>query len=398
MIQSDIPQKANSHPSLFLTILLGTLSAFGPLSLDMYLPALPDIQLSLHTSATAVQASISACLIGMAIGQLFIGPWSDRVGRRQPLMVGLVVFTLSSLALIFIHNIGLFLIVRVIQGLAGSAGQVLSRAIARDLFDGVKLTRFYATLMTINGVFPVIAPILGAALVSLFPWQSVFVTLTIIGVILLMASLFGLPETGQVTPNHLEPLNFRAVFKNRRFMLNASLLALVNGALFTYIAASSFIFQKDFHLSTTSFSLIYAFNGLGIALGAQLMGRLTGRTSDRNLTRWGFLIPIASSGLMLLNALTVNNFWLFTIALWIVVVSIGFNNGITTAIAMASTSTNIGTASAVLGTFSELVGGLASPIVGLFGSTSSIPMISLIIIFEIIGLILLGLTSATTTN
>ncbi|WP_252902773.1 MFS transporter [Paucilactobacillus hokkaidonensis] len=161
--------------------MLGTLSAFGPLSLDMYLPGLPVIQQSLNTSASLVQLSISTCLIGLAVGQLFIGPLSDRIGRKPPLLAGLILFTLTSLMLTQISNIWWFLLIRFIQGLAGSAGQVLSRAIAKDMFSGKRLTQFYATLMAINGIFPVIAPIVGAAVLSFFPWQTIFLLLTIIG-------------------------------------------------------------------------------------------------------------------------------------------------------------------------------------------------------------------------
>ncbi|GKT03710.1 multidrug effflux MFS transporter [Furfurilactobacillus sp. WILCCON 0119] len=394
MSQTNTP---SVKPTTFLTLLLGTLSAFGPLSLDMYLPALPQLQASLHTSSAAVQASISACLIGMAVGQLAIGPWSDRVGRRTPLLTGLILFTVTSTALIFVHNITLFLILRVLQGLAGSAGQVLSRAVARDLFEGPRLTRFYATLMTINGVFPVIAPIVGAGLVSLFPWPAIFITLALIGLILVAATFFGLPETAPADTATPEPLNFKPIFHNSRFMLNATLLALVYGALFTYIADSSFIFQKEYGLSTGAFSLIYAFNGVGIALGSQLMGRASGRLSEHQIAQVGFLVPIISCVILVINALTINQFWLFTAALWLVVVSIGFNSAITTAIAMESTTTNIGTASAVLGTLSQIVGGIASPLVGLFGSNSALPMIIIIFLFELTGLLLLWFSRKNTT-
>ncbi|GEK28558.1 multidrug effflux MFS transporter [Furfurilactobacillus siliginis] len=389
-------KKTLPKPGAFLILLLGTLSAFGPLSLDMYLPALPQIQANLHTSSAAVQASISACLIGMAVGQLFIGPWSDRVGRRKPLLAGLVVFTLTSIALIFVHSITFFLVLRVLQGLAGSAGQVLSRAVARDLFEGERLTKFYATLMTVNGIFPVIAPILGAGLVTIFPWESIFVTLALIGALLVAASYFGLPETATISQGPAEKLDFKSVLGNGRFMLNATLLAFVYGALFTYIADSSFIFQKDFGLSTAGFSVIYAINGLGIALGSQLAGRISGHLSEQNIARLGFFMPLVSCIVLAINALTINSLIVFTVALWVVVMFVGFNSTITTAIAMESTSKNIGTASAVLGTLSQLVGGIASPLVGLFGSNTAMPMIIMIAVFETLGLVLLQFSGSKT--
>ncbi|GEK28562.1 multidrug effflux MFS transporter [Furfurilactobacillus siliginis] len=380
-------QTQKIKPSRFLTFLLGTLAAFGSLSLDMYLPALPNIQATMHTSAGAVQASISTCLIGMAVGQLLIGPWSDRVGRRLPFMTGLIAFTLASFDLIFAHNIIVFLVLRFVQGLAGSTGQVLSRAMARDLFEGPRLTKFYATLMTVIGVFPVIAPILGAALIAFFSWQSLFITLTIIGAWLAVISFFVLPETITPKATMTQRLDFMPLLKNRAFTLNTLMLALVYGALFAYISDSSFIFQKSFGLSTSQFSLVYAVNGVGFALGSQLIGRLSGSFSDQALVRFGFLAPLLTAVVMIVNTFTLNNTVIFMLGLFLIVTFMGFNTTITTALAMESTTDNIGLASAGLGAVSLFIGGLSSPLVSLFNASNAIPMLAVIAGFELLGVV-----------
>lgn len=382
-------------PSRFLTFLLGTLAAFGSLSLDMYLPALPNIQATMHTSAGAVQASISTCLIGMAIGQLVIGPWSDRVGRRLPFMTGLIVFTIASFGLIFAQNIVVFLGLRFVQGLAGSTGQVLSRAMARDLFEGQRLTKFYATLMTVIGVFPVIAPILGAALITFFPWQALFISLTIIGGVLAVISFFVLPETVTTQTSSTQRLNFMPLLKNRAFMLNTLMLALVYGALFAYISDSSFIFQKSFGLSTSQFSLVYAVNGVGFALGSQLIGRLSGSFSDQALVKFGFLAPLITGVILIINTFTINNTIIFMIGLWLIVTFMGFNSTITTALAMESTTDNIGLVSAGLGAVSLFIGGLSSPLVSFFNASNAVPMLAVIAFFELLGVLTAHLNGRT---
>ncbi len=160
-------EKISTVRKWWLVFFMGVVSATGPLSMDMYLPGLPEMQRAFHSSASTLQLSITFCLIGLAVGQLIVGPISDRIGRRVPLVVGFGLYAVTSLMLIFTTNIYLFIGIRLIQGLAGSTGQVLSRAVARDLFNGHELTKFYAMLMAVNGAFPIIAPIIGGALLSI---------------------------------------------------------------------------------------------------------------------------------------------------------------------------------------------------------------------------------------
>ncbi|KIS03468.1 multidrug effflux MFS transporter [Paucilactobacillus wasatchensis] len=375
------------RPKLSIILLLGTLSAFGPLSLDMYLPGLPVIQHSLNTSASLVQLSISTCLIGLAVGQLFVGPISDHIGRKPPLLVGLVLFTLTSLALGWIDNIWWFLSIRFIQGLAGSAGQVLSRAIAKDMFTGKQLTKFYATLMAINGIFPVIAPIAGAAVLAIAPWQAIFMLLAVIGALLIVGSLFVLPETKVAMSSQNLAQRHPSIFKSRSFWQPTVVLSFASGVLFSYIAGSSFIFQQVFHFSTQTFSLLYAVNGLGIALMSSLAGRLINYFTNTIILRGALLIPLISITMLVINSLTINSTWLFVGGIFIVIATFGVTSTIATAQAMQTSATNAGLASAIIGLSSNAVGSISSPIVGLFGTVSALPMIIVIGVFQLLGVV-----------
>lgn len=196
-------EKISTVRKWWLVFFMGVVSATGPLSMDMYLPGLPEMQRAFHSSASTLQLSITFCLIGLAVGQLIVGPISDRIGRRVPLVVGFGLYAVTSLMLIFTTNIYLFIGIRLIQGLAGSTGQVLSRAVARDLFNGHELTKFYAMLMAVNGAFPIIAPIIGGALLSIVQWQGIFVLLFVIGILVMVGVLCTLPETLKVTNNEV---------------------------------------------------------------------------------------------------------------------------------------------------------------------------------------------------
>lgn len=180
---------------IFQLFLLGVLSAFSPLAMDLYLPGLPELQQDLHTSTSLAQLTITASLLGLALGQVIIGPLSDRIGRRTPLLWGTVLFGLSSATIVFAPNIWVLIILRLIQGLAGSTGIVLSLAVITDLFTGKTLTKQIAINQTINGVFPVLAPVFGGVIIAIADWQMTFWVLAVLGLILFVSVLLALPET-----------------------------------------------------------------------------------------------------------------------------------------------------------------------------------------------------------
>ncbi|MBF7113012.1 multidrug effflux MFS transporter [Pediococcus pentosaceus] len=390
-------EKISTVRKWWLVFFMGVVSATGPLSMDMYLPGLPEMQRAFHSSASTLQLSITFCLIGLAVGQLIVGPISDRIGRRVPLVVGFGLYAVTSLMLIFTTNIYLFIGIRLIQGLAGSTGQVLSRAVARDLFNGHELTKFYAMLMAVNGAFPIIAPIIGGALLSIVQWQGIFVLLFVIGILVMVGVLCTLPETLKVTNNEVLTLGqtfkgLGAMFGKRQFILIALTQGLIFGALFSYISASSFVFQTYFHMTVGQFSLLYAINGLGIILGNNLPGYLPEQIKDSDILNGG-LIGGMFAGVLLVGSLLLRPMAILVIIpLFIVVFCVGVVNTVATSMAMSlGGRTNAGAASAVLGLLMNIIGALASPLAGIMGTQSYAPLAWLIFGFEFLGLILFQL-------
>ncbi|WP_155287052.1 multidrug effflux MFS transporter [Lacticaseibacillus zhaodongensis] len=379
------------RPSLALGILLGTLSAFGPLSMDLYLPALPMMQTSLHTSAALAQLTITASLVGMAAGQLIFGPLSDRYGRRKPLLAGLILFAVCSLLIAWQSNIWVLIGLRVLQGVGGSAGQVLSRSIARDFYSGAQLTRFMALLMAINGIFPIISPSIGSLVLMATSWRGIFVLLALIGVFLLLASWFMLPETlhGAERSRDL----FRAfrdmvfLLKDRAFMTYVIAQGFAYGALFSYISGSSFVYERYYGVPVLLFSILYAVNGLGIVVGTNAVGRLSGRYSTQKLMAVALIGGVAAGGWLVINALTADSLLLMIIGLILMQVFFGGVNATATSLGMDAEPQRAGGASALLGLGSNAIAGLASPLVGLFGARDSLPMVSLILGSSVLALI-----------
>ena len=258
-----MPHAKNSR--LFLILLLGSLSAFGPFITDLYLPALPGMGEYFHTSASMVQLTLTTSMIGLGLGQLFIGPISDKYGRIRPLMVSLAIYIASSLLIVFTQDIEGMIVLRAIQGLSSAGSVVLSRAIAADLYQGEELGRFYGLLMSVNGIAPIISPVIGALLLQFTNWRGIFVVLVLIGVVL-MAFCRRLEESHP--PHKRVSGSLLSIFAvlgkilgNRTFMGFACIQALVMGGLFAYIASSSFIFQTAYGVSDFVYSLCFALNG-----------------------------------------------------------------------------------------------------------------------------------------
>lgn len=383
------------HPAR--TILLGVLSAFGPLSMDMYLPALPEVASQLHTTSAAGQLTITSCIFGLAAGQIIVGPLSDRWGRKLPLLAGVALFTLTSFLIPFTTSIWPLIILRLFQGIGGSVGQVLSRAVARDLFSGPQLGRFLGILMSINGIFPIIAPLLGGAVLNFTDWRGVFVILGVTGLVLFLWTLFGLPET---LPNEKRTTTGFAAFtqmsgllKDRPFMGYMLSQGFVYGALYVYISGSAFAFENVFHFSPQLFSIIYAVNGAGMIVATQFAARnLTDQNGDRIL-RGSILAAALASTLLLFTIHQWPSGILLAAGLAIIISLVGAVNTTATTLALGNEARHAGAASALLGLGMNAIGGLMSPVVGLFGTHSSLPMVMLIMLCEWVAFILLiGLT------
>jgi DHA1 family bicyclomycin/chloramphenicol resistance-like MFS transporter len=364
---------------LWMAVVLGSLSAFGPLSLDMYLPALPTLTKNLHTSTSLAQLSLTAFLFGLSLGQLLAGSISDVRGRRRPLLAGLLIYAISSLLCALSPSIWVLIVLRFVQGMAGAAGIVISRAVVRDLYSGPELTKFYSLLMLINGVGPIFAPIAGGQLMHVTSWQGVFVVLCMIGVIMLIAVLFGLQETLPIQrrlkggmKNTLS--TFLHLLRDRRFMGYALSQGLVVAAMFAYISGSSFVIQDIFGASPQMYSLIFAMNGFGIIIAGQITGRLAGRISEKRLFVSG--LGLAAFGGITLLAVIAAGAGLYAILppLFIVVSCVGIVSTAGFSLAMQNYGQSAGSAAALLGLLSFIFGGILAPLVGIGGSHTSVPM------------------------
>lgn len=386
--EKSMISKPDKMKRLGFIVILGALGGFGPLSMDMYLPSLPSLTHDLHTGTSLAQLSITACLIGLALGQIIIGAYSDAHGRRGPLLAGLILFTVTSFLCSITTSIFWLILLRLIQGIAGAAGMVISRAIARDLYSGRELTKFFSMLMAINGFFPILAPILGGFILRFTSWRGVFVVLTIIGILLFLGALAGISETLPSSRRINGGLSasvsaLQKICKDRQFISYAGVQGLVTGAMFCYISGSSFVLQDMFHISPFMFSLIFAINGAGIVLMSQLAGILTAKISGEKILQIG--VSIAFIGSLVLSAgLLLHPAQLLAVIIpfFLIVSMVGLVNTTSFSLAMQSQGRAAGSASAILGMGMNLFGAVLSPFVGILGSGTYLPMALLILICD----------------
>ncbi|MFJ2402937.1 Bcr/CflA family multidrug efflux MFS transporter [Streptomyces xanthochromogenes] len=368
---------------LLVTLVLGGLTALPPLSMDMYLPALPEVTDALRSPAATVQLTLTACLAGMALGQLVVGPMSDRWGRRRPLLIGMVVYVLATAVCAVAPNVELLIAFRLLQGLAGAAGIVIARAVVRDLYDGVEMARFFSTLMLISGVAPVVAPLIGGQVLRLTDWRGVFVVLTVIGVLLTAVVFKWLHETLPVERRHSggvgEALRtMGGLLKDRVFTGYMLAGGFAFAALFAYISASPFVVQEIYGASPQTFSLLFGLNSVGLVVVGQINGKLLiGRVSLDKALGFGLaVITLAATALLLMTSGAFGEVGLAPIAagLFVLMSAMGLAMPNTNAQALMRTPNAAGSASALLGTSSFLVGAVASPLVGIAGEATAVPM------------------------
>lgn len=356
--------------SLSWVVVLGLLSAIGPLCTDFYLPALPEITEQLSATGTQTQLSLTAALLGLGLGQMFFGPLSDRIGRRKPLALSLLLFIFSSAMCAVTQDIHLLIAWRFLQGFAGAGGSVLSRSIARDRYQGTLLTQFFALLMTVNGIAPVLSPVLGGYIITAFDWRILFWTMAGIGVVLLVLSLTVLHETlpSQSASTAQQPKG-TPVLKNRRFMRYCLIQAFMMAGLFSYIGSSSFVIQSEYGMSAMQFSLLFGLNGIGLIIAALIFSKLVRRVAAETLLRRGLLLAVLCAAVTLLFAWSQQPI----LALVGLFFTVSFMSGISTvsgAEAMSAVSSaQSGTASALMGTLMFVCGGIAAPLAGLGGET-----------------------------
>ncbi|WP_203248211.1 multidrug effflux MFS transporter [Sporosarcina beigongshangi] len=370
---------SKSVGKLWVILILGSLTAFGPLSLDMYLPALPIVAEDLQATTSLAQLSLTACLLGLAIGQLIFGPLSDIRGRRKPLVLTLIIYAIASVLCAFSPSIWVFIGLRFVQGLTGAAGIVIARASARDMYSGTELTKFIALLALVNGAAPILAPISGGIILNFASWTSVFIILGIIGLVMFTAVFFFLPETLPEENRSEGSLlavfkAFRSLFANRVFMGAAFTQAFVSTGMFAYIAGSPFVLQNIYEVTPQQFSMLFAANGVGIIIAAQLAGRLSGKVNEVKLLFTGIMISLAGSVLLVFVVLNDLPLLAMAVALFLVVSSVGMVGTMSFSIGMQSQGKSAGSASAFLGLLPFIGGAIVAPIVGIAGDQTAWPM------------------------
>jgi DHA1 family bicyclomycin/chloramphenicol resistance-like MFS transporter len=362
-----------------LVITLGGLSMFGPLSSDMYLPGLPSLTRSLHESASAGQLTLTASVLGLGFGQVLLGAVSDARGRRLPLLLGLIGFSVSSLLCAVAPSIWLLIALRFLQGICGAAGIVIARAIVRDSYSGDAAARTFALVFTINSVAPILAPLLGGQILRFSSWRGVFVALAVIGGLLLVATLRLVPESLAQEDRHRGGLVqtgriFRSLLLEPRFTAPSMAFALSFCAMFAYISGGSFVLENIYHVSPQVFSAVFAVNAVGLIVLTLLSGRLVGAVGLRTLLRCGLLWSIAGAGLTLVACLAHANIWLLLLGLFAVTSAQGLVMPNAVTIAMSARPDAHGSASGLIGLGQFGMGAIIAPLVGLGGSHDAAPM------------------------
>lgn len=355
------------------------LSTFGPISLDLYLPALPALATDLSSSTSAAQLSITACLLGLAVGQLVAGPLSDQFGRRRPLVVGLVVYLLASAACALAPTIELLVVLRLVQGLAGSAGIVIARAVARDLYSGRRLVIIFSRLILVNGLAPILAPVIGGQLALVTSWRGIFFVLAGFGVVLLAAGVFGVPESLPPPRRRAggvrETLrSFRTLLADRLFVAVVLSAGLAGASMFAYIAGATFVLQQLYGLSAQQFSFAFGANALGIVVAGQLGAQLADRWSPQRVLALGLVLNLVGAAGLFVTVLVGLGLPFLLGSLFVMVSALGLVFPTSTALALADHPDRAGAASSLLGLGQYVLGAVVAPLVGLGGQGTAIPL------------------------
>ena len=364
-----------------LVVILGGLSAFSPLAIDMYVPAFPRIAALLAAPIGQVQLTLSVFLLGLAAGQLLWGTLSDRLGRRVPLILGCALFILAAMTCAWAPSIGWLIAARFLMGFGGSSGVVVSRAIARDLFEEHDAARFFSSLMIVGGIAPIIAPTLGGLLLKYFEWRAIFWVLASFGGVCLAAVAYKVPETFAPRRQARGGVyrSYWRVLTDSNFAVHTLACGLNSGVLFAYISGSPFIFIELYGLSPQRYGLIFGSNAIGLYLAGQTNRWLLSRFKPRQI------LATAGCGSALIGALLVSvtaagqgRFWVFFPLLFCCVTSLGFVFPNATAAALQSFRTEAGSASALLGTIQFAVGAVAGGLVAYFHNGTALPMATVI--------------------
>ncbi|MFF3037301.1 multidrug effflux MFS transporter [Arthrobacter citreus] len=381
MSETSPARTSSRSRSLKYILMLGALAALPAVTTDMYLPALPEVASDLATTTTAAQFTLSGTLLGTAVGQLVIGPLSDRFGRRLPLLIGISMHVVTSLLCAIAPNIGLLIGLRIMQGFFNAAASVVAIAVIRDRFTGSDAARLLSRLMLMIGLAPLLAPTLGQAVAGIWAWRAVFYALALIGVILVVIVWRWMPETlpperrltkaKKGTPKSGKPGGYRILLRDRRFLAFAVIPGLSMGIIMSYVVGSPFVMQEEYGLSPAAFALIFAVNGVAMVVSSQVNASLLNRYPSAGILR--IAAPVLLVLAVILPIIIATGFGGvvgLVAGLWVVLGMLGFIFSNATSLALDGYGHMAGTAAALLGCLQVGLAGLISPLVGVFGGSA----------------------------
>ena len=367
-----------------LIILLGALTAFAPVSIDMYLPALPTIGSAFSANPGYVQLSLASFFLGLATGQAFYGPISDRYGRKRPLYAGMLLFAIASAGCAMATSIDMLILLRFFQALGACSGQVIARAVVRDLFTARESARVFSLLLLVMGVSPILAPLIGGQIIGWFEWRAVFWVITALGILGFAGVALRLPETHRHEHKRSLQLSkvlgvYSELLKDRTFVGYSLTGGLAMAGLYAYIVGTPFVFIELFHVPANRFGLFFGANAIGLVGAAQLNVRLVRRHETDTIIRKVLIIEVIT-GLLLLVGTAAGFIGLAgtAVLLFIYIASVGCLFPNTTALAMASHGNKAGSASALVGTLQYALAAIAAAAVGAANSGTALPMAAVI--------------------
>ncbi|WP_414683793.1 multidrug effflux MFS transporter [Microbacterium sp.] len=365
----------NARRALYV-VLLGALTALGPFTIDLYLPAFPVVQHDFHTSAAMVQLTLTGTMIGFGLGQLIVGPLSDRVGRRVPLLVVTALHVLASVVASLAPSLLLLGGARVVMGIGAAAGGVVAMAMVRDLFGGRRLVVMLSRLSLVSGVAPVAAPLVGSALLLVMPWRGIFLVLAAYGVVMLVCSLFVLPETlprgSRGAADHTLWQRYGSVFRDRVFVGVLIIGAMAFSGLFSYLSSSSFLFQDGYGFTPQQFGMLFAANSVGVVGGVQVASRLARHFGPQWVLAWSTAALVLASVAIIVTDQLHLGMWGTIVPLFFFMTACGFTFPCGQVLALDRHGSAAGTAASLLGAANSVVAGLVSPIVGMIAAGSGI--------------------------
>jgi Bcr/CflA subfamily drug resistance transporter len=366
-------------------VLLGALTALGPFTIDLYLPAFPVLEDEFQTTAAAIQLTLTGTMVGFALGQLIVGPLSDKVGRRVPLLVVTALHVLASIAAALAPNLELLSMARVFMGAGAAAGGVIAAAVVRDLFGGRRLVVMLSRLALVSGVAPVLAPLVGSALLLVMPWRGIFVVLGIYGSVMLVAAAVFIPETLPPARRSEKGTTtvwqrYRSVLTDRVFLGVLIIGGMTFSGLFSYLSASSFLFQQTYGFDPQQYGLLFAANSVGVVLGVQVAARLAARYGPQWVMAWSTgVLVVAASAIIVTDQLGLG-LWGTVIPLFVFMTACGFTFPCVQVLALDRHGKAAGTAQSIIGASNFGVAGIITPIVGWISAGSGITATTMAIV------------------